>query len=272
MTDPTRDRILANAGGLLLAAGGVAAFTGGMYGLAVQNPWLVVLSVALLMGYGVVGYLLMNRGRDFFAWALPASAVLVVLTLLLLQAARIMDDATTRYVLQPGLTLLLSFAGGALVTHAIEETQPRVRWPGRGAPSLNATLHLAAVGPIWGSFTLLDIVGPKTPLFRILLVGGAVLVSVACVVGAYAATREGHPRLTLFGSTLGFLACAALLFQFMLGPVREGATIFGELLALLGLVLTGLAGAISTVAWLQLAAGTPPAEEHRMDVPPPQTP
>ncbi|GEM_PF-5101499 len=271
MPEPSKDRLLSNAGGLLLAAGGVAAFTGGMYGLTVQNPWLVVLSVALLMGYGVVGYLLMNRGRHFFSWAMPASAVLAVLTLFLFQTVRLLDDATMRYVLEPGLTLLLAYAGGALVTHAFEQALPRVAWPGRGAPSLNATLHLAAVGPIWGAFTLLDLVGPKTPTFRILLVGGAVVVSVACVVGAYASTRAGHPKLTFAGALAGFLACAAFLFQFMLGPSRDGPTLFGELLALVGLVLTGLAGAIATVAWLQLLAGTP-AEEPRADLPPPQTP
>lgn len=271
MTETTSGRLLSNAGGLLLAAGGVAAFSGGMYGLAVQNPWVVVLSVALLMGYGVVGYLLMNRGREFFAYALPGAAVLVALTLLLFQSLRILDDVSMRYILEPGLTLLLAFAGGALATHAIEETQPRVRWPGRGAPSLNAMLHLAAIGPIWGAFTLLDILGPKTPFFRIVLVGGAVAVGVACVVGGYAASRQGHPRLTFVGALAGFLACAAFLFQFMLGVSREGATMFGELLALVGLVLTGLAGAIATVAWLQVAAGVS-AEEPRAELPPPQTP
>lgn len=264
------DRLLANAGGLLLAAGGVAAFSGGMYGLATQNPWLVVLSVGLLMGYGVVGYLLMNRGRAVFGFALPATAVLVVLTLLLFQSVRILDDESMRYVLEPGLTLLLAFAGGALITHAIEEATPRVRWPGRGAPSLNPTLHIAAVGPIWGAFTLLDVLGPKTPAFRILLIGGAVLVSMACVVGAYAASRNGHPRLTLAGASLGFLASAAFLFQFMLGVARDGATLFGELLALLGLVMTGLAAAIATVAWVQLTAGVPPEEIPPM--PPAQAP
>src|SRR5581483_5906228 len=165
MTAP-QDRLLANAGGLLLAAGGVAAFSGGFYGLSTQNPWLVVLSVGLLMGYGVVGYLLMNRGRAVFGFALPGTAVLVMLTLLLFQSIQLLDDQSMRYVLEPALTLLLAFAAGALLTHACEEAFPRVRWPGSGAPSLNPTLHIAAVGPIWGAYTLLDIVGPKTPTFR----------------------------------------------------------------------------------------------------------
>lgn len=254
------DRLLANAGGLLLAAGCVAAFSGGMYGLATQNPWVVVLSVGLLMGYGVVGYLLLNRGRLVFNFALPAAAILVVMTLLLFQSVRVLDEQSMRFVLEPALTLLLSYAGGAMVTHAIEQGTLPVRWPGRGAPSLNPTLHLAAIGPIWGAFTLLEILGPKTPLFRIMLVGGAVMVAIACTVGAYAATRNGHPRVTLFGSALGFLACAAFLFQFMLGVAREGATLFGELLALTGLVLTGLAAAIATVAWVQIQSGVPPED------------
>lgn len=267
--DPTRDRLLANAGGLLLAAGGLAALTGGLYGLFAQNPWLVVLSVGLLMGYGVVGYLLMSRGREYFHHALPASAVLVVLTLFLFQTTvgRFVDEGTSRFVLEPTLALLLAFAGGALVTHALEEATPRVRWPARGAPSLNPALHIAAAGPIWGAFTLLDVLGPKTPLFRVLLVGAAVAVAIACVVGGYAATRHSHPRVTLVGATLGFLASAAFLFQFMLG-VNGEASLFGELIALVGLVLTGLAGAIATVAWIQVSTGVLPDEAVAFAHPP----
>jgi len=267
-----RDRLLPNAGGLLLAAGGIAAFIGGMSGLSSQSPWLVVLSVMLLMGFGVVGYLLMSRGEAYFSYALPGAAVLAVLTLLLFQASvsRLLDETTTRLILEPALALLLSFAAGALVTHAVEVSTPRVRWPGRGAPSLNPTLHIAAAGPIWGAFILLLVLGEKTPFFRMLLVGGAVVVAIALVVGAYASTRHSHPRVTLLGAALGFLASAALLFQFMLGVQRD-ATLFGELVALCGLVLTGLAAAISVVAWIQHESGVPP-EPQMVTMMPPQTP
>src|SRR5438270_5651386 len=80
-----KDRLLANAGGLLVAAGCIAAFTGGMGGLARTEPGTVVLSVLLLIGYGVVGYLLMSRGSRHFEFVLPATAVLVLFTLFVLR-------------------------------------------------------------------------------------------------------------------------------------------------------------------------------------------
>lgn len=252
----TRDRLLSNAGGLLIAAGSIAAFAGGAYGLAETRPGLIVASVLLLMGYGIVGYLLMNRGERYFHVALPAASVLVLGTLLLFntQMDRFLADEVYRYVLQPALTLLLCFAGGALATHAIEHGRARVRWPGKGAPTLNTLLHIAAYAPIWGAFTLLDMLGnTASPGLRLLVLGGSAFVAIACVVGGYAASRGGHPALTVVGAAVGFAANVAYLFQFMLeaGPDR-GVAFFGQVNALLGLIFTALPAAIGTVAWIQL--------------------
>src|SRR5438552_320263 len=96
----TQDRLLSNAGGLLMAAGCLAAFTGGMYGLAHTEPGLVVLSVLLLIGYGVVGYLLMTRGAAHFQFVLPASAVLVLLTLFVLRTDKGGFLASVAYLFQ----------------------------------------------------------------------------------------------------------------------------------------------------------------------------
>src|SRR5438067_7949053 len=134
-----KDKLLSNAGSLLMAAGFIAAFTGGMYGLAHTEPGLVVLSVLLLIGYGVVGYLLMTRGAVHFQFVLPASAVLVLFTLFVLRTDKgdFLDSGlSSDMVLYPTLALLLSFAGGALLTHAIEEMRLGGAWPGKGAPSL----------------------------------------------------------------------------------------------------------------------------------------
>lgn len=266
MTD-TRDRLLPNAGGLLIAAGSIAAFTGGAYGLADTRPGLIVLSVLLLMGYGVVGYLLMNRGERYFSVALPAAAILVLLTLVLFntQMDRFLADEVYRYVLEPALTLLLCFSGGALLTYALEHSTPRVRWPGRGAPSLNTLLHIAAYAPIWSAFTLLDMLGnTASPATRLLVLGGSAAVATACVVAGYAATRGSHPAFSVAGASLGFAACVAYLFQFMLEPgLDRGVAFFGQVNALLGLILTALPTAIAAVAWIQLRHGdaAPPEEQ-----------
>lgn len=262
-----RDKLLSNAGGLLMAAGGIAAFTGGTYGLAQTHPGLVVLSVLLLMGYGVVGYLLMIRGRAFFQYVLPAVALLILATVYVFQAQmpRLRDDEAMRFVLQPVLALLLSFAGGALLTHAIEELTPRAAWPGKTGPTLNALLHVAAYSPLWNAFTLVALLGPRADtLLSMAVISASVAVAVACVVGGYAASRGNHPGFTVLGAGLGFLASVMYLFQFMLGGGDPEVGFFGQFNALLGLILTGLPMAIGTVAWLQLATGAP--------APPPEVP
>lgn len=262
----TRDKLLSNAGGLLMAAGGIAAFTGGTYGLSHTRPGLVVLSVLLLMGYGVVGYLLMIRGRTFYQQILPAVALLVLATVYLFQAQMpaIADEGETRFFLQPVLALLLSFAGGALLTHAVEETTPRAPWPGRAGPTLNALLHVSAYAPVWNAFVLVALMGSAaTGLFRFAVVGASVGVALACVVGGYAASRRSHPMFTVLGAGLGFAASVVYLFQFMLGGGDPDLRAFGQFNSLLGLILTGLPMAIGTVAWLQVATGPgePPAEQ-----------
>lgn len=265
----TRDKLLSNAGALLIAAGAIAAFTGGSYGLSQTRPGLVVYSVLLLMGYGIVGYLLLNRGTQYFQYALPGAAVLVLATLGLFQVQMdtFLQDEMFRFVLEPALTLLLAYAAGALLTHVLEETTLRVRWPGRGASSLNTMLHVAAYVPVWSAFTLLALMGrTATPTFSLLVVGGSVLVSVACVVGGYAASRASHPAWTVAGASLGFLACVLYLFQFMLGGGARGTAVFGQFNALVGLILTGLPVAIAAVAWIQVE-NEPAQADERLDAP-----
>lgn len=269
----TRDKLLSNAGALLIAAGAIAAFTGGSYGLSQTRPGLVVYSVVLLMGYGIVGYLLLNRGAEYFEYVMPGAAILVLGTLVLfqLQIGTFLQDEIFRFVLEPALTLMLAFAAGALLTHVLEETTLRVAWPGKGASSLNAMLHIAAYSPIWNAFTLLAMLGRNvSPGFSLLVVGGSVLVAIACVVGGYASARASHPMWTVLGGGLGFVASVMYLFQFMLMPGRDlGTAFFGQFNALVGLVLTGLPVAIATVAWIQVAnEPTSPAELN----PPPQIP
>lgn len=249
-----RDRLLSNAGGLLIAAGAIGAFAGGSYGLAAQRPGLIIWSVILLMGYGVVGYLLMNAGERYFHFMLPAAAVLVVATLTLFQTAMAgFLDEFSQYVLEPSMVLLLVFAGGALLTHVVENMTDRVVWPSRGAKSLNTLLHVAAFAPVWCGFTLVAMMGATAPLSRIVILGGSAIVAIACVVGGYAAARNSHPAFTTIGAALGFLASAGYLYQFMLGRGDLTASAFGQFIALLGLILSGLPAAISAVAWIQVA-------------------
>lgn len=251
-----RDRLLPNAGAFLIAAGALAAFTGGAFGLAATRPGVVVYSVVLLMGYGVVGYLLTSRGARYFHVIMPASALLVVGTLVLfqLQTGTFLQDDVIRFVLEPALTLMLAMAGGALLTHVLEETTPRVRWPGRGAGALNSMLHVAAYAPVWNAFTLVAILGRSaSPTTTLLVLAASVAVAIACVVGGYAAARGSHPAWTVVGASLGFAACVFYLFQFMLGTGDRGLAYFGQFNALVGLVLTGLPVAIAAVAWIQVA-------------------
>lgn len=253
----TRDRLLSNAGGLLIAAGALGAFVGGIYGLGAQRPGLIIWSVVLLMGYGVVGYLLMNAGDRFFHYMLPASAVLVVATLTLFQTEMrgFLDPEFSQYVLEPSMVLLLVFAGGAMLTHAVETMTDRVAWPSRGARSLNTLLHVAAFAPIWCAFTLVDMMGAASPLSSIFIVGGSALVGIASVVGGYAASRNSHPAFTTVGAALGFLASAGYLYQFMAGRQDPTLAPFGQFVALLGLILFALPAAIAAVAWIQVENG-----------------
>lgn len=250
------DRLLSNAGVLLIAAGAIAAFAGGSYGLVEQSAGLVILCVLLLMGYGVVGYLLMNRGARDFHFVMPATGVLVVATLLLFQVGMedILGDGFLQYVLKPALVLLLAFAAGALLTHTIEEMTPRVAWPARGTRSLNTLLHVAAYPPIFGAFTLLDLIRSPSTWAGIFIVGASAAVAIACVVGGYASARGSHPAFTVVGGALGFLGSAAYLFQFMSAQTFRGEAAYGELNALIGLIVSSLPVAIAAVAWIQVNA------------------
>lgn len=263
----TEDRLLPNAGSLLLWAGAIAAFVGGSAGLANTQPTLILLSVLLLMGYGVVGYLLLSRGAQYFAYALPGAAVLVVATIVLFTLAPIpYFDGLSQYVLHPGLALLLVYAAGALVMHTVETMMPPVHWPGKGAPALKPLLFAAAYAPIWSAWTLLDVVGPRaSPTFTILLLSVSILAALGCVVCGYAASRNGHPGLVVVGSGIGFLASAAYLFEFMLGAGNAAARFMGQLHALAGLIVTGLAIAMAAVAWIQLGAEPAAAEPQPAD-------
>lgn len=247
----TQDRLLTNAGGLLMLAGGIATLTGGLYGLATQKPGIVVLSVLLLIGYGVVGYLLVSRGARHFNLVLPGSAVLVLATLYLFHAAPTEEFGGPLF-LHPALALVLAFAGGALLTHAMEETMDRVAWPTKPPASVGTLLLVAAYAPVWNAFVLLEWMRSPTAWASVLVIGASVAASLACIVGGHAANRRRHPAITLAGAAAGFLASVLFLFQFMLGGGNEDLAFFGELNALLGLVLTGLPIAIATVAWIQL--------------------
>ena len=256
---PAPDKLLTNAGGLLMAAGGLAALSGGLFGLGRQSPGLVVLSVLLLIGYGIVGYLLVSRGARHFALALPLAALLVLATLYLFQQVETRDFGG-QYFLDPAVTLVLAFAGGALLTHALEEATDRVEWPGKVPQSIGTLLFISAYAPIWNAFVLLDLIRAGTGL-RVIVLGVSVAVAIGCIVGGHAASRRSHPAITLAGAGAGFLASVYYLFNFMRASSTSGAVSFGELNALLGLILTGLPIAIATVAWIQLSAEEPPVAE-----------
>lgn len=266
MQQATQDRLLPNAGALLMAAGGLAALIGGVAGLARQDPTMVLLSVALLVGYGVVGYLLTSRGRAYFHFALPGAAVLVLLTLFLLRIVPL--DEGGSYFLNPALMLLLSFAGGALLTYAIEEGTDRVQWPSK-VGALNPLLHLAAYAPVWNAFVLLEISPGAGPWLRVVVLAVSSAAAIGCVVAGYAASRRNHPVITLVGAGAGFVVNAWYLIEFMTTRV-SGDSAFGQMNALVGLVLTALPIAIATVAWLQLRAETP--EDAAAVEPRPETP
>ena len=254
-----RDRLLSTAGGLLIAAGAVTAFTGGAIGLGTTRPLLVIFSVVLLMGYGVVGYLLMTQGGRTIRPLVPVTAALVVATIWLLQTSGVdayVDPGTERFILEPLLTVLLSFAGGAMVFALIEDATPVLTWPGKGAPMLSAVLHAAACAPIWCAYTLIAMAPSSAPGTRATIVSLSVIVATACVVGGYAASRWRHPMLTVIGASLGFIASASFLYQFMLGGGNRDAAWFGEMLALLGLIATGLPAAIASVAWTQIGSAS----------------
>ena len=270
---PKREKLLSDAGGFLIAAGAVAAFTGGAYGLAQQRPGIILWTVVLLMGYGIVGYLLMNRGARSFHFALPSAAVLVVGTLLLFQSGLrgVGDDEFGAFILHPVLTLLLVYAGGALGAYVLEETTPRVSWPARGTGSLWVLLHLAAITPIWSAFALLRALGLAASTWdSVIIVGASAAVAILCVMGAHAARRQRHPGWTVLGAGMGFLAAAAYLFQFMSG-MRGDSVYLGQFLALLGLIFSAIPVTMGVVAWIQVAQqdGRPP--EPSAEEPPAET-
>lgn len=257
------DRLLVNAGGLLLAVAAATATVGGLFGLAHRRPGIIVFSLVLLMGFGVVGYLLMNDGKRYFRYALPGTAVLVFASLFLFHEVQFNEAADmTRFVLYPAIAALLASAAGALVTHLLEETyDAKVRWPAKGTSSLNALLHVTGFAVVWCGFTLLAWMGPATPLVRLLVVGGSVGVAIACAVGGHAASRGNPPLHTLVGALLGFGASALYLFQFMASGGDPDLAGFGQFVALVGLVVSGLPVAIGAVAAIQANSGTLADEE-----------
>ncbi len=263
-----RDKLLSNAGGLLVAAGFIAAFTGGLYGLNTSDPGLVVLSVLLLMGYSVVGYLLINKGSTYFRQTIPIAGVLVFLSLLVFRKdmSGFVDPDFTFFFLYPGLALVLSYAGGALLTYALEEVGHTTAWPGKRPMSLVTVLHVAAAAPIWSAFSVLYLLGGSNSFLSTLILSASVLVSIACVAGGYASVRQGHPAITVLGGALGFAACVFYLFQFMNGGGDRDVTSFGSFISLLGLILTAFPMAIGTVAWIQLI-NEPPEEEAAQPTP-----
>lgn len=255
---PSRDKLLSNAGTLFVVAGFIAAFTGGLYGLNATRPGLVVLSVLLLMGYSIVGYLLINKGPRYYRQAVPVAAALVFATLLLFRndMRGFLDDGFAHFFLYPGLTLTLAYAAGALVTHGLEENFPPTKWPGKKGTNLNTVLHVAAFAPVWGGFSMVYLLGfNASPFMRVSILAGSVLVALACVAAGYASARGGHPGITVAGAGLGFLASVSYLWQFMLGGGDADITAFGQFVALLGLLLTAFPTAIGIVAWIQVANG-----------------
>lgn len=251
----TSPQCLSSAGGLLLAAGFVAAATGGLYGLAAYRPGLVVLSVLLVMGYSVTGYLLLSRRDAAFTPAAVMSTVLLVATLWLFESGvvTVFGPEFTFFLLFPALATLLALAGANLVAYALARRNRRVLWPARGVGAASGLLQAAAVAPVLGVFVLLYLGGGARPgTFEAgVAVALAIGAAVASAAGGLLAGIKRHPRFPLVGGSVGFLANVLLLFEFSArGPVGY----LGQVIALAGMLVAAFPVASSVVAWVELEA------------------
>lgn len=267
---------MTSAGNYLIAAGFVAAATGGLYGLAVGRPEMVVLSVLLAIGYSVAGYLLVSKRDAAFTPALALSGVLVVATLGVLrpEVARFLQREFAYFIVFPALGILLALAGAHLLAYGLARRNGRVLWPARGTEAVSPLLVLAAMLPVLNAFVLLY-VSREDGTASTLVVASAIASAVATALGGITSSIRRHPRFTLLGAGVGFLANVAFLFQF--APlVPRDVGYWGQLNALAGMLLCGFPLAMSVVAWVELEsakrgaapASAPPAASPSGVAPP----
>jgi len=263
----TQNAPLADAGHLLMATGVLTALVGGFVGLNEARPLLIIFSVLLLMGYGVAGHLLRQTGQVFLPYALPVTAGLAAVTLLLFatQLTGALSADVVLFFLAPLTALLLAFAAGPLVLHALVRAADLAPSRDTATASPAGLLLVSAVGPIWNAFLLIALLGAAaSPGLNTTIVGASALASVAAIAAAYGARRGLAPRFVVAGATISFVASASYLVQFMSGNGVWGAAWFGRVFALTGLLAAALAVAIGAVNWVQIAhaprAATVPPE------------
>ncbi len=263
----TSPRSLSAAGNALIAAGFVAAAVGGLYGLARFAPGMVVLSVLLVIGYSVAGYLLLSRREPAFRPAAGLAAVLVLATLWVFRpdVARFLDPQFAYFLAFPALAYLLAYAAAHLAGYALARRNTRVLWPPRGTEAVLPLLLASAAAPVLSAFLLLHDLRATgaDDASAVLIVGGALLAAATTMLGGVASSVRRHPKFTLVGAAAGFGASVIFLFQFA-GRGRTGVAFdyggvpeipyVGQVYALAGMLLAGFPLAMSVVAWVELEA------------------
>lgn len=244
--------LLERAGTLLMAAGFLAALVAGTVGLFTGNPAAVVLAVVTLIGYGVAGWMLVALGDRGLETAAAVATLSVLLTLFLVggETARTVGSAFGDLVFFPLLALLLAYAGGAIVGHALAGRVERMPWTVRGGDHASFLLHAAAAPTVWAVFAAVHGAGALLdPAAAALAVAAAGLVALAASAGGRLVRLGAHPRWPLAAGALTLVVNAWVVLELHGLGMRLGRDLgAGQWIALLGMLLAAFPVTFAAVA------------------------
>lgn len=243
---------LERAGALLMAAGFLAALVAGTVGLVQDAPVTVVLAVVTLVGYGVAGWMLVTMGERSLQAAATVAALSVLFTFGLLggEVARFVAGSFGNLIFFPLLVLLLAYAGGAIVGHAMARHVQRMDWTVRGGDQASFLLHAAAAPTVWAVFAAAHMAGPQLDAAAVALaIAAGGFVALVASAGGRLVRLGCHPRYVLGASVVTLTANAWYLLEFSGLGLRLGRDLSGaQWIALLGMLLAAFPVTFSAVA------------------------
>lgn len=246
---------LERAGSLLMAAGFIAAVVAGVHGLADDAAGTVIFAVVTLIGYGIAGWMLVALGERSLPVAAPVAVLASLLAFALLggPVAGSAQDPSLNLVFFPLLVLLLAYAAGAIIAHALARSVERTTYAVRGADQAGFLLHAAAAPTVWALFIMVEAVGPGVAGGALsLAVAGTGLVAIAASTGGHLVESAGHPRYVLAAGAAALAANAYFLVEFTrIGTELGVGTTGARFVALVGMLLAAFPVTFAAVAYYE---------------------
>lgn len=256
-TEPSEEggNALDRPGKYLMGAGFLSALVAGAYGLQANDALVVLLAVGTVVGYAIAGWLLIGIGEGALE---PAAAVALVSALftfwLLGGPVAGFAGEFGQFVLFPLILLLLTFAGGGVLSSALARTVETRPTEVRGEGTAAYLLHAAAAPAIWGAFILTGIPeGPLSTVGAAYAIGAAGFAAMGASAGGRLVDRGSHPRYGLAASILVLGTNAWYLVEFSVLAGQPGIDVGpGRIVALVGLLLSAFPVAFNSVALYQV--------------------